>query len=72
MIPTPYFPEDHLLAVFAPLLMPLLLPLVLGLLRELRRARSGGYTSVATTVVQETSVSNDPSIDPFNSDEPND
>lgn len=32
-----YFPRDHYLAVFTPLVLPLLLPLLLGLAREMKR-----------------------------------
>lgn len=32
-----YFPQDHYLAVFTPLILPLLMPLLLGLVREYRR-----------------------------------
>jgi len=32
-----YFPQDHYLAVFTPLIFPLLLPLLLGLIREVKR-----------------------------------
>ncbi len=32
-----YFPEDHLYAVYLPLLAPLVFPLVFGLIRELKR-----------------------------------
>mmetsp|Transcript_25516 Transcript_25516/g.73787 ORF Transcript_25516/g.73787 Transcript_25516/m.73787 type:complete len:454 (-) Transcript_25516:1263-2624(-) len=32
-----YFPQDHYLAVFTPLILPLLLPLLLGLVREYKR-----------------------------------
>lgn len=32
-----YFPQDHYLAVFTPLILPLMLPLLLGLVREIKR-----------------------------------
>ena len=32
-----YFPQDHYLAVFTPLILPLMLPLCLGLVREIKR-----------------------------------
>ena len=32
-----YFPRDHYLAVFTPLILPLVLPLLLGLAREIKR-----------------------------------
>ena len=32
-----YFPQDHYLAVFTPLILPLMLPLLLGLAREIKR-----------------------------------
>ena len=34
-----YFPQDHYLAVFTPLILPLLMPLLLGLVREFKRYR---------------------------------
>jgi hypothetical protein len=32
-----YFPQDHYLAVFTPLILPLLMPLLLGMVREYKR-----------------------------------
>ncbi len=32
-----YFPQDHYLAVFTPLILPLLMPLLLGIVREYKR-----------------------------------
>ena len=36
LLPQLYFPEEHLLAVYAPLALPTLLPLMLGLVGNLR------------------------------------
>ncbi|CAM9752206.1 unnamed protein product [Chrysoparadoxa australica] len=40
MVPQLYFPGEHLLAVYLPLVAPLLLPVVCGLLQEYKRYRS--------------------------------
>mmetsp|Transcript_37821 Transcript_37821/g.83081 ORF Transcript_37821/g.83081 Transcript_37821/m.83081 type:complete len:458 (+) Transcript_37821:150-1523(+) len=40
MLEKTYFPRDHYLAVFTPLVLPLLLPLLLGLAREMKRYKS--------------------------------
>jgi hypothetical protein len=37
MIEQMYFPQDHYLAVFTPLILPLLMPLLLGMVREYKR-----------------------------------
>lgn len=40
MMESLHVPDEHLLAIFTPLLLPLLLPLILGLFREVKRYKT--------------------------------